>query len=144
MRLWRQRKAPVFPSVRERKLIVRPPKQLLIATVLASVRMQICRAAVQYCSAQNRELRNEPKGLSRTRRLIRHLRHPPSSTPTMKKETCMTPRAFRRPLNLAMVLVICAVILSARLLWGYAYVENAPPVQVIEVPQHPDELPPVW
>ena len=56
----------------------------------------------------------------------------------------MTPRAFRRPLNLAMVLVICAVILSARLLWGYAHVENAPPVQVIEVPQHPDELPPVW
>src|SRR6516225_6674846 len=53
------------------KLIVRLPKQLLIATVLASVHMQICRAAVRYCSAQNRELRNEPRGLCRTGRLIR-------------------------------------------------------------------------
>jgi hypothetical protein len=56
----------------------------------------------------------------------------------------MTPPAFRRPLNLALVLVLCAVILSARLLLGYAHVENAPPPPVIEVPQHPDELPPVW
>ena len=56
----------------------------------------------------------------------------------------MTPQTFRRPLNLALVLVLCAVILSARLLLGYAHVENAPPPPVIEVPQHPDELPPVW
>ena len=56
----------------------------------------------------------------------------------------MTPRAFRRPLNVALVLALCALILSARLLLGYAHVENAPPPPVIEVPQHPDELPAVW
>jgi hypothetical protein len=55
----------------------------------------------------------------------------------------MTPQTFRRPLNLALVLVLCAVILSARLLLGYAHVENAPP-PVAEASQHPDELPPVW
>ena len=57
----------------------------------------------------------------------------------------MTPQTFRRPLNLALVLFIfiCAVILSARLLLGYAHVENAPP-PVAEASQHPDELPPVW
>jgi hypothetical protein len=56
----------------------------------------------------------------------------------------MTPRALRRPLNLTFVLVLCAVILGARLLLGQAHVENAPPPPAIEAPQHPDDLPPVW
>jgi len=56
----------------------------------------------------------------------------------------MTPQAFRRPLNVALVLALCAVILSARLLLGYARVENPPPPAVVEAPQHPDELPAVW
>ena len=56
----------------------------------------------------------------------------------------MTPQAFRRPLNVALVLALCAVILSARLLLGYVHVENAPPPPVAGVADHPDELPPLW
>ena len=56
----------------------------------------------------------------------------------------MTPQAFRRPLNVALVLALCAGILSARLLLSYAHVENAPPPPAVEAPQHPNELPAVW
>jgi hypothetical protein len=56
----------------------------------------------------------------------------------------MTPRAFCRPLNVALLLVICAVILSARLLLGYAHVESAPRSAPVAASAHPDDLPPVW
>ena len=99
---------------------------------------------VRYCSAQNRELRNAGRGLSGTGRLIPYARGVLPVARNMKKETNMTPQAFRRPLNVALVLALCAVILSARLLLGYTHVENPPPPPAAEAPLHPDELPPVW
>jgi hypothetical protein len=57
----------------------------------------------------------------------------------------MTPRSLSRPINLAFVLVVCAVILSARFLLSHATVQTAPSPAAVETPtQHPDELPPVW
>jgi hypothetical protein len=55
----------------------------------------------------------------------------------------MTPPSLYRPLSLALVLAICAVILSARLLLSHAHVETAPPPAGVESERH-DELPPVW
>jgi hypothetical protein len=57
----------------------------------------------------------------------------------------MTPPDQSRPLNLALVLAICAVILSARLLLGYGHVETAAPsAQVESSSERHDDLPPVW
>jgi hypothetical protein len=55
----------------------------------------------------------------------------------------MTPPSLYRPISLALVLAICAVILSARLLLSYAHVETALPSAEVES-EHHDELPPVW
>jgi hypothetical protein len=58
----------------------------------------------------------------------------------------MTPRPLSRPIHLALVLVVCAVILSARFFLSHATVETAPPpAAAVEIPiEHPDELPPLW
>jgi hypothetical protein len=57
----------------------------------------------------------------------------------------MTPRPFSRPLNLAFVLVVCAVLLGARFLLSHATVETAPLHTVVDTPPElPDGLPPVW
>jgi hypothetical protein len=54
----------------------------------------------------------------------------------------MTPASLYRPISLVLVVAICAVILSARLL-SHTHVETAPPPADIES-EHHDELPPVW
>jgi hypothetical protein len=57
----------------------------------------------------------------------------------------MTPRSLSRPINLALVLVVCAVILSARFLLSHATVKAAPPPAAVATPsEHHDELQPVW
>jgi hypothetical protein len=57
----------------------------------------------------------------------------------------MTPRPFSRPLNLAFVLVVCAVLLGARFLLNHAPVETAPLHTAVDTPPElPDGLPPVW
>jgi hypothetical protein len=57
----------------------------------------------------------------------------------------MTPPSPYRPLNVALVLALCAVILSARLLMGYMHAGTPP---VVPAPEesvgHYGELPPLW
>jgi hypothetical protein len=69
----------------------------------------------------------------------------PSRVPGEKKENLVTPPTQSRPFNLALVLAICAAILSARLFLGYGHVDATPPSAQAETSseQH-DELPPVW
>ncbi len=55
----------------------------------------------------------------------------------------MTPLSLYRPLSLVLVVAICAVILSARLLLSHTHVETAPPSADV-ASEHHDELPPVW
>jgi hypothetical protein len=54
----------------------------------------------------------------------------------------MTPPTRSRPIKLALVLALCALILSARFLIGYAHVETA--AQVESSSEHHDGLPPLW
>jgi hypothetical protein len=54
----------------------------------------------------------------------------------------MTPPTQSRPINLALVLALCALILSARFLIGYAHEETA--VHVESSSAHHDQLPPLW
>ena len=59
----------------------------------------------------------------------------------------MTPPSPYRPLNVALVLALCAVILSARLLMGYMHTSGgAPPVPPApaESAGHYGEVPPLW
>jgi hypothetical protein len=57
----------------------------------------------------------------------------------------MSPRPFSRSINVAVLLLICAVILSARVWFNHVKTEAAPPATEVETPiQHPDTLPPVW
>ncbi len=58
----------------------------------------------------------------------------------------MTPPFHYRLIKLALLLAICAVILSARLLLSYAHhVETVPPSTELGVSSgHQDELPPLW
>ena len=64
-----------------------------------------------------------------------------------KKETLMTPPSPYRPLNIALVLALCAVILSARLLMGYMHTGGSispVPAEPAESVGHYGELPPLW
>ena len=62
-----------------------------------------------------------------------------------KKETPMTPPSPYRPLNIALVLALAAVILSARLLMGYIHTEAATPsLPPVAAYGHNGELSPLW
>jgi hypothetical protein len=59
----------------------------------------------------------------------------------------MAPPSPNRPLNVALVLALCAVVFSARLLMGYMHTPGmAPstPPQEVEWFSHYGELPPLW
>jgi hypothetical protein len=56
----------------------------------------------------------------------------------------MTPRSASRPLNIALVLALCAVVLSARLLMGYVHNETAVGPPQPQWSGHYGELPPLW
>jgi hypothetical protein len=57
----------------------------------------------------------------------------------------MAPPTRSRPLSLAIVLLICVAILSARVLLGHTRVEaTAPSPDVQSSSEHSGELPPVW
>jgi hypothetical protein len=56
----------------------------------------------------------------------------------------MTPRSASRPLNIALVLALCGVVLSARLLMGYVHKETIAPPEPAQWFGHYGELPPLW
>jgi hypothetical protein len=70
--------------------------------------------------------------------------HPRAEGPT-KKETLMAPPSPVRPLNVALVLALGAVILSARLLMGYMHAGAvAPPAPPVASFGEYRELVPLW
>ena len=57
----------------------------------------------------------------------------------------MSPRPFSRSINVAVLLLICAVILSARVWLNHVKTEAASPAAEVETStQQPGTLPPVW
>jgi hypothetical protein len=58
----------------------------------------------------------------------------------------MSPRPPSRSISIAMVLVLCAVVLTARLWLSHAKMEADPSGagQTDTAPEYPDALPPLW